>query len=591
MQSLAFAFGAGALVSVVSSRLRIPAVLPLMVVGIVLGPSAVGLVEFSSVGDLFRVIVSLSIGLLVFEGGLHLDREELSRAPRAVLGMLSTGAAVTWLGSAAAAHYLGGFGWLHSFVLGSLVIVTGPTVVQPILRSVRVTPRLRSVLASEAILVDPIGVIGAVAMLEVVRALERGGLSNSWESILFGLSGPFLGGVLVGAAVAGFGVVAIRLLGPKANLNLTAFSLCMIAIGAGELIAPEGGLVAATVAGVILSNLQAVKTSDVRSFKEQLASILVGMLFVLLSSNFDLAALQELGWIDLALVAAVLFVVRPAAVALGTAGSMLSWRERFFAAFFAPRGVVATAVASLTAGELAKMAGQSGGGAGAVDAANRIGSIVVLLVVISVTWATLLAWPLARLLRVLVGPPRGVMIVGAHALGRAVAMVARERGVPVVLIDTNAARCEIAASLGIEVHQSDATDLARLSTIARERDIGWVLAWTGNIDVDRVVERWGREALDDGHATLALPCTPHADGERAAARSQVARELDLACAEGRVRFAWRESAGAFSGEPVLRVKGDQPVGLGAGRTGSFALCMESDEVGVGDRRPSGAGGR
>jgi NhaP-type Na+/H+ or K+/H+ antiporter len=245
-------------------------------------------------------------------------------------------------------------------VLGSLVVVTGPTVIQPILRAVRLAPRLRSVLASEAILIDPIGVIGAVATLEIVLALERGAADGSWQSILLELTGPFIGGTLVGIAVAAAGVLLLRALGARANLNVAGFALCMIAVGAGESLAHEGGLVAATVAGTILSNLQAVKTSDLREFKEQIASILVGMLFVLLASSFDLDALRALTAQDLLLVAVILLVVRPLSVGLATLGSALDWRERLFACLFAPRGVVATAVATLTTRELARMIKQEG---------------------------------------------------------------------------------------------------------------------------------------------------------------------------------------------------------------------------------------
>jgi len=558
VQSLALAFGVGALVASVAARLRVPAVLPLMAAGVALGPFGLGLVELASVGEIFRAIVALAIGLLVFEGGLHLDRSELMRAPRAVLGLLTVGATVTAVGTAVAAHWIIGLSWPLAIVLGSLVVVTVPTVIQPILRAVRLAPRLRSVLASEAILIDPIGVIGAVATLEIVLALGRGAADGSWQSILLELTGPFIGGTLVGVAVAAAGVLLLRALGARANLNVAGFALCMIAVGAGESLANEGGLVAATVAGTILSNLQVVKTSDLREFKEQIASILVGMLFVLLASSFDLDALRALTAQDLLLVAAILFVVRPLSVGIATLGSALDWRERVFACLFAPRGVVATAVATLTTRELAIAFADD---PAIADAATRAGLVVVLLVIVSVTWATLAAWPMAKVLGVLLGPPRGVLVAGAHAAGCALAEALGRRGIPVTLVDSNPARCEAAIRAGFAAVHGDATDSAAVAGIVRDREIGWVLAWTGNGDVDRVLVRWAREALGPDRATLRIPSDgageePLDGGQR---RSVRVRELDERFARGAGLFG--EFSAGVEESSVLFVRGDRVVAL------------------------------
>jgi NhaP-type Na+/H+ or K+/H+ antiporter len=558
VQSLALAFGVGALVASIAARLRIPAVLPLMAAGVALGPFGLGLVELSSVGEIFRAIVALSIGLLVFEGGLHLDRSELMRAPRAVLGLLTVGALITAAGAAVAAHLIIGLEWPLAIVLGSLVVVTGPTVIQPILRAVRLVPRLRSVLASEAILIDPIGVIGAVATFEIVLAFGRGSADGSWQSILLELSGPFIGGTIVGVGVAAGGVLLLRALGARANLNVAGFALCMIAVGAGESLAHEGGLVAATVAGTILSNLQAVKTSDLREFKEQIASILVGMLFVLLASSFDLDALRALTIEDLLLVGVILFVVRPLSVGIAAIGSALDWRERVFASLFAPRGVVATAVATLTTRELALAFADD---PAVADAATRAGLVVVLLVIVSVTWATLAAWPMAKLLGVLLGPPRGVLVAGAHAAACALAETLGRRGIPVTLVDSNPTRCERAVQAGFAAIHCDATDVAAISAIARDREIGWVLAWTGNSDVDKMLVRWARGALGPDRATLRIP----ADGageeplESAQRRSGRVRELDERFAHGRGAFV--ESIECPEDLAALFVRGDRVVAL------------------------------
>jgi NhaP-type Na+/H+ or K+/H+ antiporter len=573
VQSLALAFGVGALVASIAARLRVPAVLPLMAAGVALGPFGLGLVELSSVGEIFRAIVALAIGLLVFEGGLHLDRSELMRAPRAVLGLLTIGALVTAIGTAVAARLLIGMEWPLAVVLGSLVVVTGPTVIQPILRAVRLVPRLRSVLASEAILIDPIGVIGAVATLEIVLALGRGAADGSWQSILLELSGPFIGGTIVGVAVAAAGVLLLRALGARANLNVAGFALCMIAVGAGESLAHEGGLVAATVAGTILSNLQVVKTSDLREFKEQIASILVGMLFVLLASSFDLDALRALSGRDLALVAVILLVVRPLSVGIATLGSALDWRERLFTSLFAPRGVVATAVATLTTRELALAFADD---SAVSEGATRVGLLVVLLVIVSVTWATLAAWPMAKLLGVLLGPPRGVLVAGAHAAGCALARALARRGIPVTLVDSNPARCEAATRGGLTAIHADATDAAAVGGIVRDHEIGWVLAWTGNSDVDKVLARWAREALGPERTTLRIPADLAAEEplEGGPGRSARMRELDERFAQGAGAFT--ESAEGAEETTALFVRGDRVVALAPSSRrprGSTALSL------------------
>ena len=548
-QSLAFAFGIGALVAAVSARLRIPAVLPLLVAGVLAGPSGLGIVDLASVAGLFRAIVALSIGLLVFEGGLHLDRKELGRAPRAVVGLLTLGAAATLGGSMAIGMRFLGLDWPIALLFGALLVVTGPTVVQPILRAVRLAPRLRAVLGAEAILIDPIGVLCSVAALEVALAYYRGAFEGSWPTILAGFGVPFLSGVAVGAAAGALGLVVFKLLGARLGPNVAAVGICMLAIGVGELITHEGGLVAATVAGVILSNLEVVKTSDLRRFKEQIATILVGMLFVLLASSFDVSALEALDEPAYLAGALILFAVRPVAVLLATFRSRLAWRERAFASLFAPRGVVAASVAALTVTELEMVFAPLPNGPALAEQARLVSTTIVLLIAGSVLWATLAAWPLAWILGVLGGAPSGVAIVGAHGLGRALGRTLRKEGIEVILLDSNASRVLAARACGLDAEVVDATDTTALAGALREREIGWVIGWTGNADVDRVVERWGRATFGEGHASSTLPTPPGSSDARpfaAAERPAVVRELDGRCADESVavRIDATDAAGA-----------------------------------------------
>jgi len=517
-QSLAFAFGIGAITSAVASRLRVPAVLPLLLAGVLCGRSGLGLVDLDSVGAIFRSLVAVSIGLLVFEGSLHLDLKELGRAPRAVVGMLTIGALATLSVSAFVAQKTLGLDWPLALVLGSLVVVTGPTVVQPILRTVRLSSRLSSVLGAEAILIDPIGVICAVGALEVALAYYRDAFEGTWPNIVWGFGIPFAGGLGVGVACGVFGVLVFRVLGSRASPNVAAFGLSMLAFAVGESVTHEGGLVAAAVSGMILSNLQVVKTTDLRRFKEQIATILVGMLFVLLASAIDLESLRQVGRREFLAVAAILFIVRPVSVVFGTFGSRLDWKERLFVALFAPRGVAAVSLAALNVAELQRFF--------ATDPLARYGAlpeqtvvlnnVVILLVVASVVWATATSWPLAWLLGLLGGKPGGVAVVGAHALGRGVAKALRELGVPVVLIDSNTSRVVAAKASGIDTEHLDATDAGALGGCLRAREIGWVYAWTGNVDVDRVVARFGVAEFGEKAVSSEFPLIP---GESMSAES------------------------------------------------------------------------
>lgn len=542
--TLAFAFGAGAIVSALSARVRFPAVLPLLAAGVVAGPSVLGLVDVASIGGAFRALVALSIGLLVFEGGLHLDRKELGRVPRAVLGLLTVGVLVTWLGATALGVLLLGLDLPIALVLGSMLIVTGPTVIQPILRHIRLTPNLHAALSAEAILIDPIGVVLSVVTMEVVLAYYSGAFTGAWSHLLHGVVMPVGGGLLVGVAAGGIGFLAMRLLaGSKATrahaglLNVAATGICMLSIAAGEMVAPEGGLVAATIAAVILANTHAVASSDVRQFKEQVATLLVGMLFILLASQIDLARLKNLGPAHLAFVAALLLVVRPLNTLLGSYRSKLVSRERMFIGLFAPRGIVAASVATLAVGRIVEGLNTAPGGADSnlLAQVQELDLVVYSVIGVSVLLATTTALPLGRVLGVLAGPPRGVMIVGAHRLGRETAKALMNAGVPVLLVDFNLRNCDVASRDGLTVVRADATDTERMTELSCEHETGWVFAWTGNDDVDKVVGRWAEGFVGAGLVSVGLPdLPPGASSEDRATASARLRTLERLLHEGRV---------------------------------------------------------
>lgn len=566
----------GGVISALSSRARVPAVLPLLVCGVCMGPSLLGLVDASSLGGpggALGALIALSIGLLVFEGGLHLDKRELGHAPRAVLLLLTLGTIATWLGVTAAGVFVLNLQWPIALVLGAVLIVTGPTVIQPIIRNVRLNKRLHSVLAAEAILIDPIGVLISVLTLEAVTifytSAQSGSpgavVSSAQEHLIYALVTPIAGGLVVGIASAAVGWLVLRVLARgrgarthSSTLNIAAIGVCMLAIAAGEFVAPEGGLVAATIAAIILANARVIASSEVRAFKEQVASLLVGMLFILLASQIQVERLKTLGPEHAAFLALVLLIVRPVNTALGTIGSRLNLRERTYIALFAPRGIVAASVAALAASRLGDALEDLPNAQHLVDQARSLDLIVFAVIAASVTWATISAWPMGKVLGVLAGPPRGLMIVGAHRLGREAARVLSESGIVTLLVDSNPRNVDLASRENLAVVRVDATDQDRVAELQREHDIGWVITWTGNDDIDAIVSRWAERSIGENRARVGLPTPPSADKSSGSMSSSATlRHIEHALQEGRLELALVPPE--YPGARLIRFKGVTPL--------------------------------
>ena len=513
-QSIALALGVSAIVSVVCRRIRIPALLPLLATGLALGTSGLGVVDGSSLGRALTGFITVAIGLLIFEGALHLNREELSRAPRAVWGLLTLGATITWIGAAAAAHLLLGISTPIAILFGAAVIVTGPTVVQPILRLMRVSPRLHAVLAAEAVLVDPIGVVVTITTLDVLRLYFMHGADSTIASegawIFFR---PLLGGAGIGITMGILGRVLLAAIGHSAKpepqlVNLTAVGVCMTCVGIGEAITPEGGLAAVTICGVIMARARILGGTELRAFKELLAVMLVGTLFVLLASRFDVMRLRSITWREGAFVLILIFAVRPVSVLLSTLRSKLDLRERLFASTFAPRGIVALSVIAVASDELARALneGKSNLSAAALQATladiERLDLIMFVVIAGTVLLASVLSPMLAWLLGVRAGEGGTVMLVGAHPISVALAKQLTRHGVPVRLVDSSEESIDIAATEGVDCIIGDATDTRWLDDFGSPHDIGWVIPWTGNHDVDQLAARWAENRLGKGHTAV-----------------------------------------------------------------------------------------
>lgn len=505
--SATLALGLGILVSMIARRFKVPPLLPLLVTGALLGIGGAGVIDAGQLGDTLSSVAAIAVSALIFEGTLHLDRATLNRSPRAVRGLLTVGVAVTWLGTSAAAVYILGMSWPVSAVVGAILTVTGPTVIQPLLKRVRLTPNLHAAMLSEGILIDPIGVIAAVATLEIVLVYRELTGAENLLDLSWLYAAPFIYGTLFGGA---FGLLIAKILkrpiwhgraGDEAFV-LTAITGFGLAIGGAELMRHESGLVASAIYGLIIARQVRNRLVVLRRVMESLATVLVGFLFVLLSSRIELSDFSRLDWREGVFVAMAMFLIRPTSVFIATARSALKYRERTYLALVAPRGIVAIATAAVTA-----EAFRASGTPAAEATSDRFELIILLVVVASVLWTSVVGEGLATFLKVRGSPASGLLIVGANRFGRDLARAIQSLKVPVRLIDMRVDYITSAIYEGLDATIGDATDSRWLDEEVASPEFGWLIAVTGNKDVDAMAARWGSEHFGIGRG-LTWPLTP-----------------------------------------------------------------------------------
>jgi NhaP-type Na+/H+ or K+/H+ antiporter len=443
----------GAVGQVIASITRMPAIVFLLVLGVAAGPYGLGVVQPRALGPGLPVLTSAFVAIILFEGGLTLRPGVLRHAIAAVRGLITVGAAVTLCGTALLSHQLVRLPWPQAFLFAALVVVTGPTVIAPILRRVRLMPRLSAALKSESILIDPIGAIVAVVAMEYLMAVGTS-RQEHWNDVVLGLLRRGAVGVLVGALVGLAAVAAgqLRFFHKHERghlINLGAVGLALGTYVVADRLQPESGILAVIVAGLVLAAGPIPYRKELERFKEHLARLGVSVLFILLAANLNLRLLADAGWREAALLLGLILVVRPAAVFLSTLGTSLTWREKAYLSLVAPRGILAAAMASYFTVQLREQG---------LEGADRIEMLAFLVIGVTVCLQGSWAAVLARVLRVRAEQSHGVLLVGVNEWSLAVAEEVRRRGRPVLFLDNNAAHCEVAHDLGFEAHQGDATD-------------------------------------------------------------------------------------------------------------------------------------
>ena len=501
-------------------RVGLPSILVLLLFGLVAGPFT-GLLNPDAVfGELLFPVVSVSVAIILFEGGTSLRLQELKQVGRVVTTLVTLGAVVTWVLATAAAHYVLGVDLEPALLLGAILVVTGPTVIVPLLRQMRPSPQVGNTLKWEGILIDPVGAVLAVLVFEILLA---GGFEVAWTVGTMGLLRTVVIGVVLAAAGAGLMIwVLDRRWVPEFLQSPLSLTLVVAAFAASNSLQAESGLLTVTLMGMVMANQKSVNVRHIVEFKENLRVLLISSLFIILAARLELADLRAVGLREIGFVAVLILVVRPVAVGLATLGSDFNWRERLAIGWVAPRGIVAAAVSSLFALELA----QHG-----FPGAGQLASVTFLVIISTVVVYGFTAAPLARRLGVAQPEPQGVLFVGAHPWAREIALELQEIGFQVRLADSNRRNIAQARLAGLPTYFGSTLTEGALDRIDLN-GIGNLLALTSNDEVNSLSGLNFSEVLG-ADSVFQLPPD---DLQTAAEETLVRRHL-------RGRFLFRPDAG------------------------------------------------
>ena len=442
LRAAAAVAGAAALGQIVSRRLPIPLPVFLLATGLVLGHDGLGVVETDEIGELVSIAVALAVALIVFEGGTVLRLPMLRLLAPTVRNLVLGGLVITTLVGALSSYVFLDFGWRVAFLFGALVVVTGPSVITPLLRSVRVSDRVNAILAGEGVIIDPLGALLTLFLLDIAIAetFEPAG-PTQWvlERIAIGIA---MGAVGAGA-VWGISRLVKRL--TSREVSLLVIGSAVAAFAAAESIGHEAGLTAMVIMGIAVGNLAIPHREAVNEFQESIVAFLIATVYVLLAASVRFDALKELWPEGIFVVAALVLIGRPLLVVLSTWGSELSWRERAFLSAVAPRGVVAASLAAIVALRAEELTDRS---------QFDLVAMVFVVIILTIGIQSVYAGPLARLLGV---QPMTTVIAGAGTIGRRAAALLVGAGEPVRLIEADEDAAVAAREEGLDVLIGDIT--------------------------------------------------------------------------------------------------------------------------------------
>ena len=478
----------GILAQWVAWKFKIPAILPLILIGLLVGPIAAEYLSDDGgkwiepvwngtkglfPGESLYYFVSLSISIILFEGGLTLKKDEIKNVGPVITKLITLGSAITFFGAGIIAHFIFDLGWELSFLFSALIIVTGPTVITPILRNIPLKKDVSAVLKWEGILIDPIGALVAVLVFEFISVGGGGGFTKTalvefGKILLFGTTFGFTFAHALAFAIN-------KKLIPHYLLNVVSLSTVLLVFVQSEIFAHESGLLAVVVMGMVLGNSKLKNIKELLYFKESLSVLLISILFILLSANINIDDLMLLyTWKTAALFALVVFLIRPIAVLLSTTKSKLKLNEKLFISWVGPRGIVAAGIASLFGGKLIKQG---------VSGAEYITPLVFMIVLGTVLLNATTARLFAKLVGVFVKDSKGVLIIGASKLSRLIAIYLQNNNREVVLIDTNEENVDLSLSQGLNALNVDIFS-SELDDDIELNDIGYLISLTGSSSIN-----------------------------------------------------------------------------------------------------------
>jgi NhaP-type Na+/H+ or K+/H+ antiporter len=443
-----------------SWRLKVPAILALLAIGLLCGPVTGVLDPDAIFGDLLFPIISLGVAVVLFEGGLTLKFADLRGQGAAVSNLVSWGALLNWLLIAGGSWLFAGLSTDMALLFAALMVVTGPTVINPLLRTMRATPEVTQILRWEGILIDPVGALLAVLVYQFIIAG-----SASYQTALISVGAGLLVG---GLGALTLGLAIRRRWIPEYLLNVVTLSAVVLVFTASNYLAHESGLLSVTVMGIWLANMRGLDMSEVLSFKESLSILIISMLFIVLGARLDLAAIVATGWQGV-IVLVVVLLARPVVVWACMAAGNYTWQQKLLVSWVGPRGIVAAAVSSLFALRLQE-AGYDGG--------NLLVSYTFLVIIFTVVMQSLTARPMAKLLGLMEEEPKGILIVGANPVARAVGKALLDQGYRIVLTDTTWSELQVARMEGLSTYYGnpvsshadrnlDLTGIGRLFAMSR----------------------------------------------------------------------------------------------------------------------------
>jgi len=475
-------------------RLTLPAILPLLAAGFFIGPIMGWVQPQQMLGDLFFPEVSLLVAVILFEGALTLEWREVRSVVSTVRNLLTVGAAVTLVGGAIAAHFILGLGWELAILFGSLIVVTGPTVIAPLLRNVRPTAKVASILKWEGILIDPLGALLAVLVFDFIVAEGAPGELGTTAVVVFleivaiGTGMGLLGGFTVAQLLK-------RYLVPDYLRDAAVLALVGVVFAISDTFQSESGLLAVTVMGIFLANSNLHQLREVWYFKEKLSVIFISVLFIELAANISMADLALLDWRSFVLLGVVLFVLRPVGMQISALGSNLNRKERLFLSWIAPRGIVAAAVSALFVFRLEEIG---------FEGATILEPLVFLVIVGTVVLQGLTAKPFAKLLGVAEAEPQGFLVVGGNRFCFLLAEALSKAGFVVRLVDTNRNNVREAHMLGLEAFEGNILS-EFVENDLNMSGIGRVLALTSNDEANSLACLHLREEFGSSEVYQLVP--------------------------------------------------------------------------------------